>query len=152
MTLESGTTTAMPLTIGPIAPSERLPVLDILRGFAILGMFIVHFADEAPGGGAIGETIRQAMILFVENRAYATFAIMFGVGFAIQLHSADTRGEDVRWRFLRRLLGLVGFGVVAAALYSPQLIGYAYTGVWLLVVRRWSARACCSSPCWPARR
>lgn len=134
--------------MGPVAPSERLPVLDILRGFAILGMIIVHFSGpdtvtEAQAiGGATGATIFQAMGWFVHNKATATFTILFGVGFAIQLRRADARREDVRWRFLRRLLGMAGFGVLTAALTrADTLIGYAYAGVWLLFVRRWPTRA-----------
>ena len=129
-------------TNGPIMESERLHVLDILRGFAILGMFIVHFDDNASGGGPIGVTVQKAILWFVTEKGFATFAILFGVSFAIQLYKADTRGEDVRWRFLRRLLGVLGFGVLVHAISSATtLITYAFSGVWLLFVRRWSKRA-----------
>jgi uncharacterized protein len=143
-TLESATIPATASIIGPIVESERLPVLDILRGFAILGMFLVHsqFNADAPGGGAVGATIQQAVDWFVQFKAYATFAILIGVSFAIHLRSADTRGEDVRWRFFRRLVGVWIFGAVTAALMGgADLMGYAWSGVWLLLVRRWSTRA-----------
>ncbi len=143
-TVDSATIPATASTIGPIIESERLPVLDILRGFAILGMFLVHleFNAGATGGGAIGATIQQAVDWFVMTKAYATFAILIGVSFAIQLHRADARGEDVRWRFFRRLLGVWVFGAVTAALMGgADLMAYAWSGVWLLVVRRWSTRA-----------
>jgi len=130
---------------GPIAPPERLPVLDILRGVAILGMFIVILSGAEgsdPGGGAIGATIQRAILWFGANKFATMFQILIGVGFAIQLRRADTRGEDIRWAFLRRLLGVAGFGVLIGALIGAvELIGYAYSGVWLLLVRRWSTRA-----------
>lgn len=142
-TVESATTLATSSAPGPVTASERLRVLDILRGFAILGMIIVHFSGpdtvtEAQAvGGATGATMFQAMLWFVHEKAATTFTILFGVGFAIQLRRADVRREDVRWRFLRQLLGVAGFGVVAAALAGGDvLIGYAYAGVWLLFVRR----------------
>jgi len=132
-------------TIGPVTLSERLPVLDILRGFAILGMFIVHSMEKNPNdtsGGPIGATVNHAITWLLVSKAYYTFAILFGVGFAIQLRRADARGENVRWRFLRRLLGVAAFGVLTAALFGAiDIIGYAWSGVWLLVVRRWSTRA-----------
>jgi uncharacterized protein len=143
-TLETATTPATAHAIGPIVESERLPVLDILRGFAILGMFLVHleFNAGATGGGAVGATIQQAVDWFVMTKAYATFAILIGVSFAIQLRRADSRGEDVRWRFLRRLLGVWVFGAVTAVLMGgADLMAYAWSGVWLLFVRRWSTRA-----------
>ncbi len=154
-TRESAATPASASTTGPSVESERLHVLDILRGFALLGMIVVHFYVFATrgftfnmfamgdyGGGAIGATIHQAIGWFVTDKAHAMFAVLFGVGFAIQLRRADARGEEVRWRFLRRLLGVAGFGVVTAALIgASDLIGYAYSGVWLLFLRRWSTRA-----------
>ncbi|MCA1603415.1 MAG: DUF418 domain-containing protein, partial [Acidobacteria bacterium] len=132
--------------------SERLHVLDILRGFAILGMFPVHFitsfffrgeSRSATDGGAIGVVIFQVVVeWFVHNKGWAIFTILFGVGFAMQLRRADTHGEDARWRYLRRLLGVSGFGMVTAALVgATDLIGYVTSGLWLFIVRRWSTRA-----------
>lgn len=129
---------------GPVAPGERLPVLDVLRGFAILGMVLVHFAQFNPNrasGGAIGALINEVLKELVRGKAHAIFAILFGVGFAIQLQRADSRGEDGRWRFGRRLLGVALFGLLTAALSGfSDIIRYAESGVWLLFVRRWSTR------------
>jgi len=63
------------------------------------------------------------------------------VGFAIQLRRADARGEDVRWRYHRRLAGVAGFGVLTGVLIgATYLIDYAWAGIWLLFIRRWSTR------------
>ncbi|MCX6542793.1 MAG: heparan-alpha-glucosaminide N-acetyltransferase domain-containing protein [Acidobacteria bacterium] len=107
-------------------------MLDILRGCAILGMVIVHFWQGNPneGGGALGAAINQGIGWFIAGKAATTFAILFGVGFAIQLQRADARGENGRWRFLRRLLGVALFGVLVAALAGVDtLIMYAVSGV-----------------------
>jgi len=43
-----------------IAPrqSDRIDVLDVLRGIALLGMFLVHFNDKSlPGSGIAGIAI-----------------------------------------------------------------------------------------------
>src|SRR5262245_54911786 len=39
----------------PVTPQTeaRLHVLDVLRGIALLGMFLVHFSDFATGGGRV---------------------------------------------------------------------------------------------------
>ena len=144
-TPESATTPTTASDPGPIAASERLHVLDILRGFAILGMFIVHFTRFAWAGGyqePVGSTIYQAMVWFGHPKAWGMFVILFGVSFAIQFRRADSLGVDVPWRFLRRLIGVAAFGVVTAALVGAiDLIGMAISGVCLLFVRRWSTRA-----------
>lgn len=149
---ESFTTPMTASTIGPTAESERLHVLDILRGFAILGMFLVHFitsfffrgeSRSATEGGAVDAVVFQVVVeWFVHNKAWAIFTILFGVGFAMLLRRADTHGEGARWRYQRRLLGVAGFGMVTAALVGAiDLIGYLGSGLWLLIVRRWSTRA-----------
>ena len=126
-TTESATTPPTASTPGPIAASERLHVLDILRGFAILGMFIVHFTRFAWAGDyqePVGSTIYQAMVWFGHPKAWGMFVILFGVSFAIQFRRADSLGVDVPWRLLRRLIGVAAFGVVTAALVGAiDLIG-----------------------------
>ena len=145
---DSGPNSATAFTPRPIAASERLPVLDILRGFALLGMIVVHFIqyfepfEGARGGGRMGAAVYQAVYWFGVSKFSTTFTILIGVGFAVQLRRAEARGEEIRWRFLRRLLGIAGIGLLACALTGAfELVSYAVSGVWLLVVRRWSTRA-----------
>src|SRR5262249_3060026 len=76
------------------------------------------------------------------ERAWATFAILFGVGFAIQLRRADARGASFVPSFLRRLAALAVVGFAAHAFFGFNvLLGYAVWGVPLLLFRRWSIRA-----------
>ena len=130
------------------APLERLGVLDVLRGMALLGMYVVHFhnysatrpgADEnAPFEKALGTVVS----LFFDGRFYTMFGMLFGVGFAIQLARADARGEAFVARYLRRLFLLAVFGFVAEGIFGYNvLFAYAVWGVPLLLVRRWSTRA-----------
>jgi len=123
---------------------ERIVVLDLLRGLALLGMFAVHFMDNAAPPKPdlpLGGFVSSAVSLFVEGRAYTTFAILFGTGFALQLRHASARGEPLTVPFVRRLLGLAAFGLVAEAVFGFNvLIGYAKWGLLLLLVWRWSTR------------
>ena len=124
------------------APSRRIAVLDVLRGIALLGMFLVHFSTFAQGGeGADG--VYQAFVrLMLEERFWAMFAILFGAGFAVQLARSEARGDAFLPRYLRRLATLAVFGFLAHALFGFNvLLGYAVWGMPLLFVRRWSVRA-----------
>jgi uncharacterized protein len=76
----------------------RVAVLDLLRGVALLGMFAVHFKyyESTPVGAEPGRAaafVEQFIGLFIEERFYAIFGMLFGVGFAVQLARADARGE-----------------------------------------------------------
>ena len=121
---------------------DRIQVLDVLRGIALLGMFLVHFSDFSTGGNRADELYRSAVSLLFEERFWATFAILFGVGFAIQLRRADTRGEAFVGKYVRRLATLAAFGFAAHAFFGFNvLLGYAVWGFALLLFRRWSVRA-----------
>lgn len=124
------------------SPTARIDSLDILRGFALLGMILVHFhqkmeADAAGIEGIIGWIVWMG----VEQKAWATFALLFGAGFAILIQRLEAKHLPVTACFLRRLLGLLLIGVVVAVFWGFQiLMDYAIWGVPLLFVRKWSSR------------
>ena len=63
--------------------SERIVVLDILRGIALLGMFFVHFNyyEATPLGaepGRMAALVERVIGLFFEERFYGIFGMLFG--------------------------------------------------------------------------
>jgi uncharacterized protein len=123
-------------------PHHRIEVLDVLRGLALLGMFLVHFSMFASGGGAVDGAYRSLVGLLLEERFWAMFAMLFGAGVAIQLGRAGARGGSFVPRYLRRLGALAVLGFLAHAVFGFNvLLGYAVWGVPLLFARRWSNRA-----------
>jgi uncharacterized protein len=129
--------------VRPIESEERLHALDVLRGLALLGMVLVHFHQkmrlETTG---IEVLIGWAVWVLVEQKAWATFAFLFGAGFAILLRRLERRGAPVVAVYLRRLAMLAVFGIIADVAFGFHiLLAYACWGLVLLVVRRWSSRA-----------
>lgn len=126
---------------------ERIAVLDILRGLALLGMFAVHFNyyEATPLGAEPGRAaafVEQFLGLFFEERFYGIFGMLFGVGFAVQLERSAGRGEPFVAKYLRRLAALAVFGFIAEGVFGFNvLFGYAVWGVPLLFVRRWPIKA-----------
>jgi len=117
--------------------------LDILRGFALLGMILVHVHRhlERPVTG-LEDAISWITWVGVERKSWATFAFLFGVGFALQLRRMEAKGAPVTSLYLRRLFGLALFGIPAYALFGFHiLLEYAFWGVPLLLIRRWSTRS-----------
>src|SRR5256885_12903685 len=88
--------TADVAAIAPIDSDERLHSLDILRGLALAGMILVHFHQrlERPVTGT-EDLIGWFVYIFVEQKAWGTFAFLFGVGFAVLLRRLDSRGVPV---------------------------------------------------------
>lgn len=130
-----------------VQPGDRIAVLDVLRGVALLGMLIVHFNGRATltgagAGAGLDGAIDHAVDLFLTDRFYPMFGILFGVGFAVQLRRAEQRASRFTPMFLRRLLALAGFGFIAHGIFGFNvLIAYAIWGVPLLLVRNWSRGA-----------
>jgi uncharacterized protein len=126
---------------------DRIAVLDILRGIALVGMFMVHFNmyEATPLGaepGRMAAFIERFLGLFVETRFHGIFGMLFGVGFAVQLTRAEARGEPFVARYLRRLAALAVFGFIAEGVFGYNvLFGYAMWGLPLILFRRWPIKA-----------
>jgi uncharacterized protein len=124
------------------ADGRRLHVLDVLRGIALLGMFLVHFNNYSTGGGRLDQIYEKIVLLFFDERFWTMFGILFGVGFAIQFRRADARGEPYLAKYYRRLAMLAVFGFIAQGIFGYNvLLGYAIWGTVLPAVRKWSVPA-----------
>ena len=116
----------------------RLDVLDVLRGIALLGMFLVHFSYYSSGGGWLGQAYEKVVAHFFEERFWAMFGILFGVGFAIQFRNADAQGRAFLPKYARRMAMLAVFGFIAHGVFGYNvLLGYAAWGLVLPAVRKW---------------
>ena len=127
----------------PVDGGERLVALDILRGLALFGMILVHFHQKTRiETSGLEDLIGWGVYVLVEQKAWATFALLFGAGFAILLRRLEARGEPVVPTYLRRMAMLAVFGIIADVGFGFHILfQYACWGLVLLVVRRWPSRA-----------
>jgi uncharacterized protein len=123
-----------------VAPTaDRLAVIDVLRGFALLGMILVHFHDHT--GEGLDDWVRTAVWRLAEGKSHGTFALLFGAGFALQSERAARAHAPFAATWLRRLAVLAAFGFAAHACFGFNvLLGYAIWGAPLLLLRRASTR------------
>lgn len=141
-------------TAAPVGQSERIDELDVLRGFALLGVLIANFVGFAGGGlmatdaqldalatARIDHAADFAIEWLVANKANTLFATLFGLGFYIQIsRNGDRPGFTLRYS--RRLFWLLVFGVLNLLfLWVWDILNlYAIGGFLLLAVRRWETR------------
>src|SRR5262245_49538857 len=127
----------------PVEAHERLHALDVLRGLALVFMVLVHFHQlmrlESKGWqGLIG----WAVWIGVEEKAWGTFALLFGAGFALLLRRLEARGAFAVPILLRRLTTLFVIGWLVERLIGFHILTmYAVCGVLLLAMRGWSTCA-----------
>jgi uncharacterized protein len=133
----------------PISASERILTIDVVRGFALLGIFIMNmpwfntsFFVGADGSrlwpewwNVAAETIRD--VLFA-GKFNSMFSLLFAVGFTIQLDRLEERDPDHALPlYLRRLFWLFVFGAIHACFFwtGDILHIYAIFGLLLLALR-----------------
>lgn len=134
--------------INPIASTERIEIVDALRGMAVCGILIGNLqwfsgygmvppamAAQAP----IADQITTFLVhFFVEGKFYSIFSFLFGFGFALQITRAAERGDTKASLFKRRLFWLLVIGLLHAYLFwaGDILSIYALMGFVLLLFRK----------------
>jgi uncharacterized protein len=128
----------------PVSDGERTVLLDVLRGFALLGIVLVNFWG-APGTTIprIDGFVNSVLLHAVSGSFYPLFSFLFGVGFGVQLLRARERGRGVALLYLRRMLVLFLIGTVhAIAIYPGDILWtYAFFGLLLVPLGRLPDRA-----------
>lgn len=133
----------------PISSQERIQLLDVLRGIAIFGIFVINinafsvyhsFSPEQqaalPTAAADNVVIFLAHLLF-EGKFYSLFSLLFGIGFAVQMLRAEERGRAFVPLFSRRLAVLLAFGFIHLLLWSGDILAlYAMVGFLLIPFRK----------------
>lgn len=138
--------------LAPVAPKDRVFNLDMLRGWAILGILAVNatafawpmmleMAKVPPfpmtGANLVGDWVTQ---VFFHDKFRTLFTLLFGV--SIFLVGGERSDKD-RGRLLRRrLFWLAVFGLIhgLAFWYGDILLHYAYCGLIMMLMRSWSAK------------
>jgi len=124
---------------------SRLHVVDALRGFAIISIMLLHNIEHfdfyfTPVGlpdwiVKIDKTIWDSLFFLFGGKAYAIFALLFGLTFFIQSDNQKKKGNDFRLRFAWRMLLLLLFGLINSAFYEGDILTiYAVIGLFLIPV------------------
>lgn len=101
-----------------VATRSRVHDVDALRGFALLGIFVVNITFMASGypGNLVVDTLSS---VFVDMKFYLLFSFLFGYSFTLQMQAASRAGAAFEPRMLRRIAGLFVLG----ALHTVFLYG-----------------------------
>jgi uncharacterized protein len=147
----------------PISSKDRIYTLDVIRGFALLGIFIMNmplfntsFFAGLDGTEPWPEWWNQGVQLATEvlfsGKFNSMFSMLFAIGFILQLERLEARDpERAVTIYLRRIFWLLVFGVIHACVFwtGDVLHIYALFGLLLLALRRapekllWTLFAAC---------
>ena len=125
--------------------TDRLIHLDVLRGFALLGILLVNFElftrpvlasfiGLDAGLEGMDRAVDMAILWLAEGKFYPLFAMLFGIGFALMLERARETGSSFWPIYLRRTIVLALFGLAHIALVWVGDILLLYSLAALIVV------------------
>lgn len=129
-------------------PLNRLTLLDALRGFALLGVILMHMLQQFsifafdpslrdPLFPAMDDVVRWIGQHVIMGRFINIFAFLFGLSFFIQLDRAAKKGVDFRGRFIWRMIVMLIIGLIGNCFYSGEIISlYAVFGILLVFLHR----------------
>jgi uncharacterized protein len=134
--------------VAPTLKQERIEVLDVIRGFAILGIFLVHMplwfgfpgmylemlgALQSMWTNVWDTTASSFVNLFVLGKFYTMFSFLFGLGFVIFYERAKARSSRATLLFYKRLFVLMVIGLLHAFFiwHGDILVAYALFGLLL---------------------
>ena len=138
----------------PVSLNERADILDVLRGFALLGVMLDNLFGFT-GWGFLTQTQREGLstwpadgvaglleLTFINGKFYSLFSLLFGIGFSIILIRNEQRGLNPLIIFYRRLFILLLIGAAHLFLLweGDILFLYALIGLLLPLFRKCSDR------------
>ncbi|MDO9071652.1 MAG: DUF418 domain-containing protein [Rubrivivax sp.] len=141
---ERGTPAAV---MAPIATTQRIESLDVVRGFALLGIFLMNiewfnrpftsFGEGMPRDlSGVNWLASWFVAYFVQGKFWTIFSLLFGMGFAVMMVRAEQAGREFKPVYLRRVLALAVFGALHFIFLwdGDILFSYAVAALMLMVV------------------
>jgi uncharacterized protein len=141
-------------TAEPVGESQRIVSLDVLRGFALLGILFINLPSMAMISAARASPyayldatasdvwIWGALSVLADGKFMAIFSMLFGAGTFLMADRLDRSGTPAWPAYCRRLLFLFAVGMAHAYLlwHGDILVSYAICGVTVFLLRKCSAR------------
>jgi uncharacterized membrane protein YeiB len=133
--------------LAPVASSERIQALDVVRGFALIGIFLmnIEFFNRTHSGIMMGMPLGLTGIdwfaswfiaYFVQGKFWTIFSLLFGMGFAVMLTRAERAERDFIGPYVRRIGALAVIGAVHYIFLwaGDILFSYAVAAAALLIL------------------
>lgn len=134
--------------LSPIAAGQRIERLDVLRGFALLGILLMNIESFVgpmyesmdgvnPALAGADRTVDALIYFFVQGKFFTLFSLLFGMGFVVMAQSAAAAGRPFAGLYARRSLALLAIGLIHALLIwsGDILVSYALVSFLLLAFR-----------------
>ncbi|XOV81299.1 MAG: DUF418 domain-containing protein [Aestuariibacter sp.] len=132
------------------AKSERFVAMDVLRGFALLGILLLNIQSFAMPSAAylnptafgdlsgVNALVWQVSHLLADQKFMSIFSMLFGAGIILFADNAERKHGSSAALHYRRTFWLLCFGLMHGYLfwYGDILYAYAMSGFLVYLLRR----------------
>jgi uncharacterized protein len=144
-------TTPSSAASGATPVAQRIVSMDVLRGFALFGIFAVNVnymamlfdrAADPSGGSALDFGAWALVTGLCQTKFFALFSTLFGMGLILQMQRAEAHGRPFTGMYLRRLGLLCVMGLLHGVFlfFGDILFVYSIAGLILFAGRKWTPR------------
>lgn len=132
---------------------SRIELIDSLRGFALLGIFLVNISFFTTSlqtisygvdlwSGWYNELVLLLRGIVIDGKFVLIFSFLFGFGMVLMRESAQAKGRSVNRLYTRRLTALLLIGLLHGVFvwYGDILTHYALMGFLLMLFQRCKPR------------
>ncbi len=145
-------------TLMPVKAAEREIFMDVLRGFAILGIFIANlnsftwYEEGLPPAPYLvpgaDKTMSFIHHMFIEGKFYSIFSLLFGWGIALQIKRGVAAGNDPLPTIRRRLFFMLLLGAMHLLIWTGDIVFfYGLLAFILLPLRKFSNKTLIITGC-----
>ena len=137
--------------IKPVLKKDRIEILDIIRGFAILGIIIANIQSwsgykfipfdvlEQLNHYEYNSIGKHLFMIFIDTKFYTLFSLLFGIGFFLQFKKFRDNQTEFMQTYRRRLAILMLFGAIHAFFWSGDILFiYGLVGFFFILFRNQS--------------
>ena len=147
--------TGPPERLAPVAGTERINSLDVVRGFALLGILVMNIQAFSMVGAAYMNPTAYGDLtganywvwyvshLFFDQKFMTLFSALFGAGIVLMWQRAEAKGRSATGLHYRRTFWLMVFGFVHAygVWAGDILFVYSVCALWVFWLKRRSPKA-----------
>lgn len=114
---------------------NRIVLIDALRGYALMGLFLVHMIEyyELYWYKPEASVFKDFVFYLFGGKAYAIFGLLFGLSFFI-IMDGQKENPNFKWRFAWRLILLLIAGFLHGLLYGGDVLQVLAVAGFVLII------------------
>jgi uncharacterized protein len=134
----------------PIAQNQRMPIIDILRGWALFSVIIINYItiynwnnhSLNNKANSFNSILENACEIILGSKGWSLLAILFGYGFSVLLKNISGSGHPKYIFFVKRMIWLLLISIINTIFFGGDILhDYVLLGFILLLFYNFSCQS-----------